>query len=75
MIQNRSLPSWIHRVANGVLGFLSAASVGDAGYMYFRDGSLLEESSAALLVLSPLAGAAFAAINPEKFSLSRWLAG
>ncbi len=75
MIHNRYLPTWAHRVANGLLCFFGCATAGAVGYGTFQDGSLLEQASGWLLLLSPLAGLIVALLNPRRVSLAEGLAG
>jgi hypothetical protein len=75
MIHNRYLPTWVHRLANGVLAFLGAASAGTSGILSFRDGSFLEAVSGWLLLLSPAVGVLFALLDPKRVSLVEGLAG
>ena len=74
-LSSRSVPGWLHRMVNGLLGFSGAAAVGAAGYVFFGSGTVLEQLSALLLVLSPILGVLAAVVNPARFSLAEGLAG
>lgn len=74
-IHNRFLPEWMHRVANGVLGVLLAATAGASGYLWFAPDSIGEGLSGWFLLLSPVVGLLLVIVNPARFSLVDGIAG
>jgi hypothetical protein len=73
-IRNRYLPSWLHRLANGLFAWFVAITLGVCGITWFRDLPVLPWLAAGLLFGSPLL-AILAAVFTPRFSLLEGLAG
>jgi hypothetical protein len=74
-VQNRYLPSAVHRLFNGLLALFVAAALGVAGLSFFREESVLWSLSGWVFLLSPVLGLVTALVNPNRFSIVRGVAG
>jgi hypothetical protein len=73
-IYNRYLPTWLHRLCNGILGAAGAAALASLGLSRFPPGHLLHRLAALLLYLSLPIGI-FLALIARRFSIVEGLAG
>jgi hypothetical protein len=73
-IRNRSLPDWLHCIANGMLVGALFLTLGAVGIETFSRVSVLQWLFAGFLVGSPIAAVA-AALSAHKVSIVRGIAG
>lgn len=75
MIHNHYLPSWMGRIANGVLACLWVALAASSAYLWFPAESLGESVSAVAFWAAPVVGLLAAVVNPRSAALAEGIAG